>query len=151
MKAIISLLFCASLAHGAYSQFSGFYRSSPKIPGFDHFKIHHHHEHAGKYNGTFSLKAFYDRGLLWEEEAKTVEGEEIDALVAQYGQGKDILSVHEMKIYWDGEEWEFFMLGYLDKKHHGAFIVVEEVFTDDTEEELLEIKTYKWIKTHKHL
>jgi len=144
----ILLCTCAVLSN---AQFSGVYRSSPDLEGIDHFKLHHHHEHAGKYQGTFSLKAFYDKGLLWEESAKTIEGADIDDLILQYGEGEEILSVHEMKLFWDGEEWEFFMLGYLDDKNHGAFIVVEEVFSDNTETELIETKSYRWLKSHKHL
>ena len=37
------------------------------------------------------------------------------------------------------------MLGYKDD-HHTSFIVVEEVFSDELESELLEIKQYHWTK-----
>ncbi len=128
--------------------FSGYYVSLPAVEDFHHFKIKHHSEHEGKYEGTFSLKAYIGKDVVWEQKAVTIHGEEAEDFIRRYGEGKDILSVHKLKMMWDGNEWEFFFLGYLDKKNHGRFIVVEEIFNDETETELLKVEKFYWNKGH---
>ena len=128
--------------------FSGYYESTPQMEGFDHFEIKHQHGDEGKYEGIFTLHAFVGHDEMWSEEAVTIHADEADYFIEQYGEGKDILSVHKMKILWDGLEWEFFLLGYLDDHHHGQFIVVEELFTDASETVLKEVRKYTWSKAH---
>ena len=128
--------------------FSGYYESTPKMEGFDHFEIKHQHGDEGRYEGVFTLHAYVGHDEMWSEEALTIHGEEAENFINLYGEGRDILSVHQMKILWDGLEWEFFLLGYLDDRQHGQFIVVEELFTDATETELKELKKYTWTKAH---
>ena len=126
--------------------FSGYYSSEPQVEGFHHFKIKHHQEHEGKYEGVFSMKAYVADHLVWEREAVTIHGDEADRMVADYGEGKEIVSVHKLRMLWDGVEWDFFFLGYLDAKGHGRFIVVEEIFSDETETDLLSIDKFHWSK-----
>jgi hypothetical protein len=128
--------------------FSGKYVSAPEMEGFDHFEIKHKHGDEGGFEGIFDLHAFVAHQEMWSQPAITLHGVEADSFVQKYGEGKDILSVHKMKILWDGFEWEFFLLGYLDSKGHGEFIVVEELFSDETETELKEVKRYHWKKAH---
>lgn len=126
--------------------FTGNYVSEPQVEGFDRFYIKHNHGDEGRYEGVFSLKGFMGKYQMWVERAETIHGDEADKMIKEYGGGLDILSVHKMKMMWDGVEWEFFLLGYLDEKNHGAFVVVEELFTDETETTLLELNTFHWVK-----
>lgn len=128
--------------------FSGYYQSEPRMEGFDHFIIRHQHGDEGKYEGIFTLHAFVDGMEMFAYPAETVKGEEAQYFIDRYGSQKDILSVHKMKIMWDGVEWEFFMLGYLDKQGHGRFVVVEEIFDDEEESTLLSINQYLWTRSH---
>jgi hypothetical protein len=126
--------------------FSGYYVSDPQLEGFHHFKIKHDHGDAGKYEGVFNLKGYMHKDVLWDQEAVTIHGEEADYFIEKYGEERNILSVHEMKMMWDGNEFVVVMLGYLDEKDHGRFVVVEEIFNDESETELLEVKQYHWVK-----
>jgi hypothetical protein len=128
--------------------FSGYYESEPRMDGFDHFVIKHKHGDEGRYEGVFSLHAYVGHDEMWSEHAVTIRGEEAQYFIDKYGKGNDIVSVHKMKIYWDGLEWEFFMMGYLDEHNHGRFIVVEELFADEEETELLQVNVYYWNKAH---
>jgi hypothetical protein len=128
--------------------FSGYYESTPLMEGFDHFEIKHLHGEEGRYEGVFTLHAFVGDDEMWSEEAVTIHGEEADYFISQYGEGRDILSVHKMRILWDGLEWEFFLLGYMDHRDHGRFIVVEELFTDASETQLKDVRKYHWAKVH---
>lgn len=118
------------------------------MEGFDHFEIRHEQGDQGKFEGVFTLHAYVDHMEMWAEEAVTITGEEADYFIEKYGEQRTIVSVHKMKILWDGLEWEFFLLGYLDRDDHGQFIVVEELFSDESEDELLEVKRYTWTKAH---
>ncbi len=92
------------------------------------------------------MKAYVDDVMVWKRDAVTITGEEADYMVENYGEGKDILSVHKLKMLWDGVEWDFFFLGYLDSKGHGRFVVVEEIFSDVEETNLLKIEKFHWMK-----
>jgi hypothetical protein len=129
-----------------YAQFfTGYYESEPQMEGFDHFWIKHRHGDEAKYDGIFTLHAYIGHNEAWSQTAITIHGAEAEGFIEKYGEGKDILSVHKMKLLWDGLEWEFFMLGFKEE-HHTSFIVVEEVFSDESETELLEINQYRWTK-----
>lgn len=140
---LLALLFTPSLVFAQF--FSGYYESEPKMEGFDHFSIKHRHGDESKYEGVFTLHAYIGHTEMWSQDAETIHGEEADYFVQTYGADKEILSVHKMKLLWDGLEWEFFMLGYKEG-HHTSFIVIEEVFADESKNELLEIKRYQWTK-----
>lgn len=69
-------------------------------------------------------------------------------LIKEYNNGKDIISVHFLKFLWDGNEWEYFLLGYIGEDKHRHFVIVEEIFNDETESELLEFNKFDWVKAH---
>jgi hypothetical protein len=148
MKKVVFSLLVALPSLLSAQFFSGYYQSEPQMEGFDHFVVKHKHGDEGRYDGVFSLHAYIGHDEMWSQNAQTIHGDEAQYFIKKYSGGEDILSVHKMKIIWDGVEWEFFMLGYLDKHHHGRFIVVEEIFSDKTENELLELKKYYWKKGH---
>ena len=148
MKQVVALWFLCGPYVLSAQFFSGYYESTPQMEGFDHFEIDHEHGDEGRYDTFFTLHAYVDHQEMWAEEAVTITGEEADYFIETYGEERAILSVHKMKILWDGLEWEFFLLSYLDKDDHGKFIVVEELFTDETETELKEVRRYTWSKAH---
>lgn len=146
-KVVLGILLLSPLYLSAQF-FSGYYQSNPQMEGFDHFEIKHHQGDEGKYEGVFTLHAFVDHQEMWSQSAQTIHGEEAQYFIEKYGDDQEILSVHKMKIEWDGLEWEFFMLGMLDEHNHGKFIVIEELFNDESESKLISIKKYDWSKTH---
>lgn len=126
----------------AFSQhLTGYYESDPQMEDYDHFKIHHYHK-------SLELKAYIDGGELWRSIADEISGEQAQYFIDNYSEGEDVTSVHFVNMLLDGLEWEFFLLAYVDDRGKNAFIVVEEIFTDESEEELLEINTFRWTHTH---
>ena len=148
MKKVAFILWAISPILTQAQFFSGTYQSTPSMESFDHFKIKHKHGDEGKYEGHFDVHAFVGHDEIFQQTAETIHGSLADQIIKDYGEGKNILSVHEMKVFLDGVEWEVFLLGYLDQHKHGQFIIVEEVFEDESETELIEIKKYHWTKAH---
>lgn len=141
-KAGIIFFGALAISLAAESQhLTGYYESEPKMEDYDHFKIHHYHK-------ALEVKAYINGGELWRSLADEVTGEKAEAFIDEYGEGKDITSVHMVNVLLDGLEWEFFLLAYSDEKGKNRFIVVEEIFTDESEEELLEINTFEWLHIH---
>ncbi|WP_420315645.1 hypothetical protein [Ekhidna sp.] len=148
MKIIASaLLFLATLySYGQY--YSGNYVSEPQVHSFDHFKIKHKHDQT-KLDGDLTIHAFSSQSELWNQTAHFVADKEISQkIINSYGSDEAIISVHMLKFMWDGNEWEYILLGYLGDDHHRHFIVIEEVFNDETETELLEFNRFDWVKGH---
>lgn len=120
---------------------TGYYESDPQMENYDHFKIHHRHDHL-------EVKAFIGAGELWTTVAMEITDSKMDYFIKKYGRGKEITSVHELKVLMDGLDWEFYLLAYADEKGKNRFIVVEEIFLDETEEELLELHEFEWSHIH---
>ena len=141
----IGIFFCGLLlSFGLSAQhLTGYYESDPQMEDYDHFKVHHYHK-------SLEVKAYIAGGELWRCIAEEVTGEQAEYFIENYGKGKDIYSVHFVSTLLDGLEWEFFLLGYADEKGKNRFIVVEEIFTDQSREKLLEINTFEWSHTHHH-
>lgn len=137
------------LSLAGYSQYySGYYVSQPQVHSFDHFKIKQDKNEV-KTDGDLVIHAFYGKKLeIWEMRGELVDAQQEAYLISEYGQGKDIISVHSLKFMWDGNEWEYFLLGYLGEDKHRHFVVIEEIFNDETETELLEFNTFDWVKAH---
>lgn len=130
-------------------QYSGYYVSAPQVHEFDHFKMKQQKDPT-KVEGDIELHAFCSKkDELWEMTAEFVKDEERrNDLIREYGQGKNIISVHFLKFMWDGNEWEYFLLGYRGEDKHRHFVVIEEIFNDETETQLLEFNTFDWVKAH---
>lgn len=151
MKKVIATITLFLVTLFAYSQyFSGYYVSAPKVHSFDHFKIKQSKDGATKLDGALDIHAYCSKkDELWEMVGEYVsDNERRSFLIKEYGQDKDIISVHTLKFLWDGNEWEYFLLGYLGQDKHRHFIVVEEIFNDETETELLAFSTFDWVKAH---
>lgn len=148
MKQLITL-FLLSISFYSTGQFyTGYYVSDPQVHAFDHFKIKHIHDHT-KLDGDLIIHAYMGHDELWAERAQYVDGKEERAkLIAEYSHGEDIISVHVLKFMMDGNEWEYILLGYIAKDNHRHFIVIEEIFNDDSETKLLEFNRFDWIKGH---
>jgi hypothetical protein len=135
---LMTLLFSSLL----FSQhLTGYYESDPQMENYDHFKIHHKHDHL-------EVKAFIGAGELWTTVAMEITDAKKDYFIKKYGKGNDITSVHELKVLLDGLDWEFYLLAYADDKGKNRFIVIEEIFMDETEEELLELHEFEWSHVH---
>lgn len=119
----------------------GYYESEPQMEDYDHFKIHHYHK-------ALEVKAYVEGGELWRSMADEISGDKADYFIENYAEGEEIQSVHFVNVLLDGLEWEFFLLSYTDENGKNAFIVVEEIFTDESETELLEINTFRWRHFH---
>ena len=127
----------------AFSQhLTGYYESDPQMENYDHFKIHHRHDHL-------EVRAYIGNGELWTTEALLITDEKADYFIKNYGQGKTITSVHELIVKFDGLDWEFFLLAFKDEKGKNRFIVIEEIFMDETETELLELNQFEWSHVHR--
>lgn len=124
--------------------------SEPQVHSFDHFKIKQEKGGNSKLEGDLILHSYCTKKQeLWEMKAAFVQDDELRAyLIDEYGAGKEIISVHILKFLWDGNEWEYFLLGYRGADKHRHFVVVEEIFNDETETELLEFNTFDWVKSH---
>ncbi|MEP1032103.1 hypothetical protein [Ekhidna sp.] len=137
------------ISHFSSAQFySGYYVSDPQVHSFDHFRIKHEHDHT-KLDGDLIVHAFIGHNELWEQSAHFVTDDLVrDELIANYGHREDIISAHILKFMWDGNEWEYILLGYMAEDKHRHFIVIEEIFNDETESRLLEFNRFDWIKGH---
>ncbi|SNS80727.1 hypothetical protein SAMN05421640_1314 [Ekhidna lutea] len=133
----------------SYSQYyTGYYLSDPQVHSFDHFKIKQAHGHT-KIDGDLTIHAYLGHSELWEQTAHFVANdEERGKLIAEYSHGEEIISVHVLKFMWDGNEWEYILLGYHGEDKHRHFIVIEEIFNDESESELLEFHRFDWVKGH---
>ncbi|MFY0598352.1 MAG: hypothetical protein JXR03_01690 [Cyclobacteriaceae bacterium] len=128
--------------------FSGYFVSDPPQEEFEHLKIHHHHSKHHKYEGDLSVKAFLEFGELWELKANMIDGEKANFFVERFGRGKEIQTVYEIKIQLDGVEEDFILMGYEGENHHPAFIAIEELFENEKEEELIDVKSFRLVKAH---
>jgi hypothetical protein len=135
------VLFSAIISHA--QRLTGYYESEPPMEDLDHFRITHHQD-------LFEVKAFLNEGLLWSSEAMEMSGEGAEYFVNEYGQGRDIQSVHRLQVLLDGLDWEIFLLAYVDENGKNRYIVVEEIFLDETEQDLLEVNVFEWSHTHHH-
>lgn len=142
-------LFLSSAPFVSAQFYTGYYVSDPQVHSFHHFKIHQDRDESGKLKGDLHIKAFNEDTYLWKQAAKHVNDQELYAeLVDKYSHGEEIISIHMLTFMWDGNEWEYIMLGYIAPDKHRHFIVVEEVFEDETETVLLEFNRFDWIKGH---
>lgn len=123
--------------------------SEPQVHSFDRFKIKQEKDDS-KLEGDMILHSFCTKKQeLWEMKAEFVDDkEQRDYLIKEYGGDREIVSVHILKFLWDGNEWEYFLLGYHGRDKHRHFVVVEEIFNDETETELLEFNKFDWVKSH---
>jgi hypothetical protein len=126
--------------------FSGNYHSEPTVEEFDYLKIHHHHLKHHKYEGDLNVKGFSQTSELWELKAKMISGEKSEFFINKFSGGEKILTVYEFKLEVDGIEEDYILLGHKNSKGHGQFIVIEEIFNDASEEEMLSLKTFKLIR-----
>ncbi len=150
MKKVTATITLSIAALFAFSQsYTGYYVSAPQVHSFDHFKMKQQKDES-KVEGDIELHAYCSkRDELWEMTAVLVSDEEQrDYLISEYGEGKDIVSVHFLKFMWDGNEWEYFLLGYKGLDRHRHFVVIEEIFNDETETQLLEFNVFDWVKAH---
>lgn len=143
---VILLQFGVSTSYAQF--FSGKYHSEPIVEEFDYLKVHHHHTKHHKYEGDLTVKGFGRTSELWELKAKMINGEKAEFFINKFGAGEKILTVYEFKLEIDGIEEDYILLGYENGKKHGQFIVIEEVFTDTAEEDMLSLKTFKLLKKH---
>lgn len=146
--ATFTLIIAALFTYGQY--YTGYYVSAPQVHDFDHFKIKQHKDGHTKLDGDLEMHAYCSKkDELWEMTAEYVEEEdERNSLIKEYGNGKNIISVHFLKFLWDGNEYEYFLLGYQGDDKHRHFVVVEEIFEDETETTLLEFNKFDWVKAH---
>jgi len=151
MKKIVATLILSIAVLFAFSQaYSGYYVSAPQVHSFDHFKIKQAKADHSKVTGDIDLHAYCSKkDELWNMKALYVsDAEQRDYFIKEYGEEKDIVSVHFLKFPWDGNEWEYFLLGYIGEDKHRHFVVVEEIFYDEKEAELLEFNKFDWVKAH---
>ncbi|MEQ6169019.1 hypothetical protein AAOE16_17600 [Ekhidna sp. MALMAid0563] len=148
MKTIATLLLFFTALYVSSQYYSGYYVSAPQVHSFDHFKIKHKHDHT-KLDGNLIIHAYLDNDELWEQTAHFVSDDELrEKIITDYSHGEDIISVHMLKFLWDGNEWEYILLGYIANDNHRHFIVIEEIFNDESETELLEFHRFDWVKGH---
>jgi hypothetical protein len=151
MQKLIATITLSLAALFAYSQYySGYYVSAPQVHEFDHFKIKQEKNTQSKFEGDLDIHAYCSKKEeIWEMVGTLVTDEERKSfLIQEYGQNKEIISVHALKFLWDGNEWEYFLLGYLGEDKHRHFVVVEEIFNDESETELLSLSKFDWVKAH---
>ena len=148
MKTFTILLLSLLASYASAQYYTGYYVSDPQVHAFDHFKIKHKHDHT-KLDGDLTIHAFINHNELWEQTAHFVSDENLrKKLISDYSHGEEIISVHLLKFLWDGNEWEYIMLGYIAPDNHRHFIVVEEIFNDETETKRLEFNRFDWVKGH---
>ncbi|GEM_PF-7132315 len=132
--------------YASAQHYSGYYVSDPPLEDYHHFKIHQEH------NGSELLvKGFSEHNELWSLRAPLLSETESQKLIEQFADHADIEKVYRISLLLDGADWEFLLLGYRDnKRDHGAFKVIEEIFEheDDPEPEL--INKFEWYKSHHH-
>ena len=147
---LLIVIFFVALSFDSTAQFySGKYESSPKMEDFDHIVIHQHPHHH-KYGGDLSVKAFVEHGELWHSKAVLVSEEKASEFKSKFAVDLNILSVYELDIELDGEEWEYFLLGYEDDNKKSSFVVVEEIFDFEDLTKPVEVNTFVWNKKHHH-
>ncbi|MFT6867620.1 MAG: hypothetical protein ACJA08_002463 [Cyclobacteriaceae bacterium] len=144
------LLFILLFANFALSAqfFSGYFVSDVPIDDFEHLKIHHHHSSHHKYEGNLMVKGFSEHGEIWEMNAEMITGDKADFFIKEFGGDYSIVTVYEIKIYFDGIEEDFILMGYEESDGHPAFVVVEEVYSDEDESNLIKLKSFKLKKAH---
>ncbi len=148
MRSVFTLILLAATSSLTAQFFTGYYVSDPQVHSFDHFKIKHEHDHT-KLDGSLVIHAYINNNEVWERKAEYVDSdEEREKLIADYSHGEDIISAHILKFLWDGNEWEYILLGYIAPDKHRHFIVIEEIFNDETETRLLEFNRFDWVKGH---
>lgn len=148
MKKITTLLLFITAFYASGQFYSGYYVSDPQVHAFDHFKIKHKHDHT-QLDGDLIIHAYLGHDELWEQTAHYVtDDKKRNTLIADYGHGEEIISCHILKFMWDGNEWEYILLGYIAEDNHRHFIVIEEIFNDESETRLLEFNRFDWIKGH---
>ena len=107
---------------------SGYYISLPAVQDFHHFNITNNSDQEG----VFTLQAFIDNSVVLEQDSETIDVKKAEDFIQKYGEGKEIQSVNKITMNRGGKELEIFFLGYLDNRDQGRFIVVEEVFNDES-------------------
>ena len=128
--------------------YTGYYVSDPQVHTFDHFKIKHKHDQT-KLDGDLIIHAYADHDEIWERKALFVSDPQLkNKIITDYSHGEEIISVHLLKFMWDGNEWEYILLGYIAEDEHRHFIVIEEIFNDDSETKRLEFNRFDWVKGH---
>lgn len=148
MKTIVTLLLFFTALNASSQYYSGYYVSDPQVHAFDHFKIKHKHDHT-KTDGNLVIHAFMGHDELWVQTAHFVTEDDLrEKLITEYSHGEEIISVHVLKFLWDGNEWEYILLGYLANDNHRHFIVIEEIYNDESETERLEFHRFDWVKGH---
>ena len=150
MKTLFFVCLVVGSVYSATAQFyTGYYVSDPQVHSFHHFKIHQDRDASGKLKGDLHIKAFNKDTYLWKQPATYVENQDLyDELIDKYAHGEEIISVHMLRFMWDGNEWEYIMLGYIAPDKHRHFIVSEEVFEDESETVLREFNRFDWVKGH---
>ncbi len=144
VKCLFLLLSCLySLCSGA-QHYSGYYVSDPPLEDYHHFKIHQAH-----HGSELLVKAFSERGELWEIQAPLLPDSESEKIIEQFAEHADIERVYQISLQVDGGDWEFFLLGYRDhERDHGAFMVIEEVFEHVADKDPDLIAKFEWFKSH---
>lgn len=151
MKSFTTIILLALSYYASAQFYSGYYVSDPQVHSFDHFKIKHEHDHS-KIDGDLIIHAYIGHNEVWGQKAHFVEDESTrEKLITEYGHGEEIISAHILKFMWDGNEWEYILLGYIAADKHRHFIVIEEIFNDETETKLLEFNRFDWIKGHHYV
>ncbi len=148
MKKVTTLLLLTTAFYSSAQFFTGYYVSDPQVHSFDHFKLKHKHDQT-QLDGDLTIHAYIGHNELWEQTAHFVDDDAKRAkLIEDYNHGEDIISAHILKFMWDGNEWEYILLGYIGQDKHRHFIVIEEIFNDETETRLLEFNRFDWVKGH---
>ncbi|MFY0652864.1 MAG: hypothetical protein JXQ96_12550 [Cyclobacteriaceae bacterium] len=143
MKKLLLSMFCVITFCSAQAQFySGKYTCNPQMEDFDHIVVHQHPHHH-QYGGDLTVKAFVEHGELWHSKAELLSDDKANEIIKKFGDNQEILSVYELEIELDGEDWEYFLLGYKDDNEKGSFIVVEEIFDIGDKTKAIEINTFK--------
>jgi hypothetical protein len=137
---ILILIFATLLSKAQF--FSGNYHSEPAMTEFNHLKIHHHHSPHHKYEGDLTVVAYGQNSELWEMKANMITGEKADYFILNFADSLEIQTVYEFKVALDGIEEDFILMGYENEDGHGRFLAIEEVFSDETEEKMLELKYF---------
>lgn len=148
MRKVTTLMLLATALFTQAQFYSGYYVSDPHVHSFDHFKIKHKHDHT-QLDGDLIIHAYIGHNEVWEQTAHFVQNElKRKKLIKEYSHEKEIISTHILKFMWDGNEWEYILLGYIGEDKHRHFIVIEEIFNDETETRLLEFNRFDWVKGH---
>jgi hypothetical protein len=142
--AIVLVLFTPLLSFSQF--FSGSYISEPALGNIDLVKIDHSTESKGKYAGTLSIQGFLGSAEIWDQEITPIKGKQAKKVIGKYGEGLEILSVHQVKLNIDNEEWNCYLLGHLDEGANGNYIVVRQKFDGTKKSKLTGTEHYYWVK-----